>query len=48
VDAINGVTAEFDGNVFMHFPRVVEPESRTDSLISRDRDNVVIVATPKR
>ena len=46
VDAIGGVTATFDSNVFKHFPRVVEPESRTESLIGRD--NFVIVATPKR
>ena len=46
VQAVGGVTASFDGNVFMHFARVVEPEARTDDLIGRD--NFVILATAKR
>jgi PPM family protein phosphatase len=46
VQATGGVTAALDNNVFVHFPRLVDPESRADSLIGRD--NFVIPVTPKR
>jgi hypothetical protein len=46
VYAVDGVNAAFDSNVFLHYPHVVEPASRADSLI--DHDNYVIQATPKR
>ena len=46
VQAVGGVSAIFDDNVFAHFPKVVEPESRTDTLI--DRDTFVIPAPAKR
>jgi hypothetical protein len=46
VQTIGGASASFDGNVFMHFMRVVDPESRADELIGRD--NFVILATAKR
>jgi hypothetical protein len=46
IQAVGGVMASFDGNVFVHFARVVEPEGRTDDLIGRD--NFVILAAAKR
>jgi hypothetical protein len=46
VQAVGGVGATLDSNVFMHYPNVVEPEARTDDLLGRD--NFVILATPKR
>ena len=46
VQAMGGVSASLDSNVFMHFAHVVDPESRTDDLIGRD--NFVILATVKR
>jgi len=45
VQALGGVSASFERNVFMHFAHVVEPESRTDDLIGRD--NFVILATKR-
>jgi len=46
IQAVGGVTASFDSNVFMHFTHVVDPEARADELIGRD--NFVIIATAKR
>ena len=46
VQAVGGVGASLDSNVFMHFAHVVDPETRTDELIGRD--NFVILATVKR
>jgi hypothetical protein len=46
IQAVGGVTASFDSNIFMHFTHVVDPEARADELIGRD--NFVIVATAKR
>jgi serine/threonine protein phosphatase PrpC len=43
VQAVGAVAASLDRNVFMHFPRVVEPAGRSDDLIGRN--NFVIVAT---
>jgi len=46
IQAVNGVGASFESNVFLHFTKVVEPEGRADELIGRD--NFVILATVKR
>jgi hypothetical protein len=46
VQAVGGATAAFANNTFVHFPHVVDPESRTESLLGRD--NFVILAAPKR
>jgi len=46
IQAVNGVGASFESNVFLHFTHVVEPEGRADELIGRD--NFVILATAKR
>jgi PPM family protein phosphatase len=45
VQAVGGTTAAFSNNTFMHFPHVVDPESRADSLIGRDN---FILAAPRR
>jgi serine/threonine protein phosphatase PrpC len=45
VQAVGGVAAWFDSNVFMHFAKVVDPAERTDDLVGRD--NFVIVPTAK-
>jgi hypothetical protein len=36
VQAVGGVMAEFDNNTFVHFPHVVEPEARADSLLGHE------------
>ena len=46
VQAVGGVGAALDSNVFMHYAHVVEPEARTDDLIGHD--NFVILANVKR
>jgi len=42
VQAIGGIAASLDSNVFMHFARVVDPATRADELVGRD--NFVILA----
>src|SRR4051812_31180179 len=46
IQTVGGASASFDGNVFMHFAHVVDPDSRADELIGHD--NFVILATAKR
>jgi serine/threonine protein phosphatase PrpC len=45
VQAVGGIGASFDSNVFMHFKRVVEPAARTDELIGQD-NFVILASTP--
>jgi PPM family protein phosphatase len=46
IQSVGGAAAALDGNVFLHFPRVVEPAALSQELLGRD--NFEILAAPRR